>query len=207
MRARDVDGRQTRRGAADEGARHGGHALGIEIERLRVGVAGVRRLAAAHPVGGGAGEAEGGRVGRGKGVLRVRFGPGDARRPRVGRVAAAPAFAGGGQHGIDIDQVPQLAGPAVGHGGAEHAAVAVHDEDAVVEFLGVQRAQHVGDVGFQVDGGREQVGALAHACQRDGVRAVAGADQRVQRVAPVPRAAPGAVNEQVMGHGGLLGQG
>ena len=123
-------------------------------------------------------------------------------RPRVGRVAAAPAFAGGGQHGIDIDQVPQLAGPAVGHGGAEHAAVAVHDEDAVVEFLGVQRAQHVGDVGFQVDGGREQVGALAHACQRDGMRAVAGADQRVQRVAPVPGAAPGAVNEQVVGHGG-----
>ena len=197
-----------RRGAADEGARHGSHALGIEIERLRVGVARVRRLAAAHPVGGGAGEAKGGRgVGRGKGVLRIALRAGDARGAGLGRLTAAPAFAGRGQHGVDVDQVRDLPRPPVGHGGAEHAGVAVHDEDAALHLFGIQRAQHVGDVRFQVDRGREQVGAFAAAGERDGVRAVAGTGQVAKRVTPVPRAAPGAVNEQVMGHGGLLGQG
>lgn len=168
----------------------------------------VRRLAAAHPVGGGAGEAKGGRgVGRGKGVLRIALRAGDARGAGLGRLTAAPAFAGRGQHGVDVDHVRDLPRPPVGHGGAEHAGVAVHDEDAALHLFGIQRAQHVGDVRFQVDRGREQVGAFAAAGERDGVRAVAGTGQVAKRVTPVPRAAPGAVNEQVMGHGGLLGQG
>ena len=77
----------------------------------------------------------------------------------------------------------------------------MHHQDAIGQLFGIQRAQHVGDVGFQIDLGVQQVGALAQSGQRDGVGAVAGADQRAQRVAPIPGATPGAVNEQVVGHG------
>jgi hypothetical protein len=69
------------------------------------------------------------------------------------------------------------------------------------QLFGRQRAAHVGDVRLQRDAAREQVRALAQAGEGDGVRVVAGADQRVLHRPPVPRAAPGAVHEQVVGHG------
>jgi hypothetical protein len=76
----------------------------------------------------------------------------------------------------------------------------VHDQDAVGQLFGRQRAAHVGDVRLQRDAAREQVRALAQAGEGDGVGVVAGADQRVLHRPPVPRAAPGAVHEQVVGH-------
>ena len=144
-----------RRGAVQLMKVRGGSArAGIEIERCDMcGMAGVRRLAAARPVGGGAGEAKGGRgVGRGKAYCGSR----SALAMRAARSRPADrcsAFAGRGQHGVDVDQVRGSAPAADGRPRRCRASgVTVHDEDAALHLSGIQRAQHVGDVRFQVDG-------------------------------------------------------
>ncbi|MCB2037226.1 MAG: hypothetical protein KDF56_10025, partial [Ottowia sp.] len=61
-----VDGGQLGIGAIDEGARHAGHPRRVEVQRVLVGVAGVRRLPAPDPFVGIALQAEDRRIGRRK---------------------------------------------------------------------------------------------------------------------------------------------
>ena len=130
-----------------------------------------------------------------KGVQGISMGCGDACVAGGTRVGTAPAFAGLGQYGVQIDQMLKPLRPAGGHGGAQHAGVGVHHQHHIVHFFGIHGGHHVLNVRFQIDVGAQQVGTFAHASQRDGVSPVTCLDEAWQNTLPAPGAMPGPVNQ------------
>jgi hypothetical protein len=114
-------------------------------------------------------------------------------------VLLAPAFTRQGHHRVHVDQVAHRVGAtrqqAVGDAGDDLAAIAVTHEHDALQFFGIDKAQHIGDVGLQPDVRAAQMGAFAIACERDGVHLVPGRAQRGEHAAPDPGAAPGTVNQ------------
>jgi hypothetical protein len=143
----------------------------------------------------GIAQAKNRRVGRGKGVQGMGLRCSDAGVSGGAGVGAAPAFPRFGQYRVQIDQVTQALGPAVGHGGAQHAGIRMHHQNHLVHFFGVHGGHHVGDVTFKIEARVKQVGALADPGQGDGMGAVTGTYQAWQDPLPTPCAVPSAMHE------------
>ena len=201
------DGRVGRFGAVDEVARQPRPALSVEVQRLAVGPVGVRaegvgHLAAQQPVAVGTAQAEAVRVGGRQGVA-VRVGCGGACGNHLRAVLLAPAFAGQGDHRVEVDKAAQrlrvLRGQPICGAGDHHAAITVADQDDVAEFLGLHQSDHVGHVGLQGDAaggqGMAQVRAFTVAGEGDCVDFVAGRTQRAEHAAPDPGTTPGAMDQ------------
>jgi hypothetical protein len=58
-----------------------------------------------------------------------------------------------GHHGVDIDQVLDPPGQAIGDGRAQHAGVGVHGQHHVLQLFGLDGLQQVADVGLERDRG------------------------------------------------------
>jgi hypothetical protein len=71
----------------------------------------------------------------------------------------------------------------------------MHHQNHLVHFFGIHGGHHVGDVGFQINTGLEQMGALTHPGQGDGMSTVPGSHQAWQDPLPTPRAVPGTMHE------------
>lgn len=74
---------------------------------------------------------------------------------------------------VEVVNVAEPLCDPVADGGDDHAAVAVTDEDHVVQVGRLYQANHVGDVRVQVDRRAEQVAAVAEAGERWRVHVVA----------------------------------
>jgi hypothetical protein len=64
---------------------------------------------------------------------------------------AAPAFAGLGNHRIDIHEMPQPAGLPVRDGGADHARVGMDGQHDLIHLFGRDGVGHIRDMGFERD--------------------------------------------------------
>jgi hypothetical protein len=108
------------------------------------------------------------------------------------------------RHGIDVHEMPHSSAlprqQAIGGAGDHQPAVAVADQDHLVELFALHQVDDVGQVRVERDAAIEQVRPFAHAGERDGVRAVAGRAQHRQHTRPTPGPVPGAVDEHEGGH-------
>ena len=92
-----------------------------------------------------------------------------------------------------------------GGAGDHHAAIAVTDEDRVLELVHVQEPGDVVHIGREVDLGTRQVGAVSEPGQARREDQVPRLPQQARHPRPAPPTVPGTVNEDergVCGHDG-----
>ncbi len=104
-------------------------------------------------------------------------------------------FAIVGETGIDVDKLLDAIGDAVGDAGDDHAAVAVSDEDDVVEVFVEDFVDDILDVGGEVDVGGGEMDAFALAGEGGAIDFPAVVGEEAVGFAEGPGAAPGAVDE------------
>src|ERR1035437_5478801 len=95
-----------------------------------------------------------------------------------------------GYNGVDKDDLPDAVGYAVHHAGDHHPAVAVADEDNVMQIFPEDEIDDVGDVRGEVDVRTGKVHPFAETSESGPVDLVTvGAEQQVDLL-PLPPAAP-----------------
>jgi hypothetical protein len=86
--------------------------------------------------------------------------------------------------------MPQPGRTAVGDGRADHAGVRMNDEHHAIQFFCIQGADDVLNVRLQVDVAVQQMGAVAHASERDCVHLMPLRTQHRGNALPTPSARP-----------------
>jgi hypothetical protein len=83
----------------------------------------------------------------------------------------------------------------LGNAGDDTAGVGVPGQHDVLQAFVFDQVDDVGDVGVEIDGGRQEMDALAEAGERRGVDLVAALFEPVGHPPPAPAAVPGAVHQ------------
>ena len=120
-----------------------------------------------------------------------------AGRFNFGEVNHVRDFAVFGQQSVNVDDALDAVGHAIGHAGDDHAAVAVADEDDVVQIFPEDDVDDVLNVRVEVNVRAAEVGMFAEPGERRAINDVAVGGEQIVHVFPIPTAAPCAVHDDV----------
>ena len=120
-------------------------------------------------------------------------------------------FAIFGHECVDIDDMLDAVGHAVGHAGDNHAAVAVTDEHHVVQVFPENDVDDVLNVRAEVNVRAGEIEMFAQAGERWAINGVAVSGEQFAHMFPIPTAAPRAMHDDIgvffAGGGGLRRRG
>src|SRR5262245_38390393 len=103
--------------------------------------------------------------------------------------------------GIQVYQLPDPLGRAIGNARDDHATIAVTDQDDLAQVLERHHVDHIGDVHLKVDLWAEQMPSLADSGQCRAVDFVAGLTQEPCHLLVAPTTVMPAVYEYKGRHG------
>jgi hypothetical protein len=109
-------------------------------------------------------------------------------------------FAIEGICGVEIDAVAHAVRRAVRHARDHHPAVAVPDQDRVVQVFIEQQRRHIVDMGIEIDAGMKLTGVFAHPRQGGRVDDVAGLLQPTCHELVAPPAMPATMDQNESRH-------
>jgi hypothetical protein len=121
-------------------------------------------------------------------------------RAAAGRQQIEQALPVPWHEGVEIDELPDALGRAVGNAGRHHAPVAVPDEGDVLERLELDHGQGVGDVRLEVDRGARMVRPLTEARVGRREHLVARGPEQRTHLLPRPSRRPRPMTDQKRRH-------
>ena len=127
------------------------------------------------------------------------MGRGDLPEFDVGHVIL-DAFAVLGNEGVEIHQRSQPSRHAVGDVANDKTGIRMTDEHDVPQLFPDQEIGDVIDMGLHTEAKVEQMRALAQTGKRGGEHPMTRGGQPVAHTRPDPAAAPGSVDENIIGH-------
>src|SRR5215216_755226 len=119
---------------------------------------------------------------------------------KFGRELLNQATAVGKRRGVQVHQLGDALGDAIGRARDHEPTVAVPKEHHVVEVLELYELHHIGYVSIQVDLGRGKVNPLAEAGEGGGIGVVAFVPQLPGDLLPAPSSQPTATDQHVSCH-------